>query len=205
MEASDRTLFLSLAWFPPDSLLLDQPTRPLSLLSLEAMRLMGLMPLMEGPTDLTSTDETRLLAAYLWLHTEPIEVIERALWDGSYRAVLDSQTDPAPSLIAEWLMVRERLRVLIEACTVEIIPKPKGEHDDTPGRVVGPSTLAFQLSTLARCTGQSIRSIGWELPLPQALQLYHAELRWHGIWTAQPGQPVAAAEFSDFTIGALTT
>lgn len=198
-----RPLFLRLGWFAPDSALIGVRTRPVSLGSMEAMRLMGLSLLEAEAADLDAALETREIAAYLWLHSAPVAEVELALWDGSWRAIWEAQDEPCTAVVAAWRMTRERLRAVIRAAGIEVLPRPKAATDETPWNVVGPQDLAFKLSVIARCTGWGRRKILWRLPVAQALQIYHAELRWHGVWTVRPGRRVAPGTFDDFAIGAL--
>lgn len=208
MDDGERDLFLRLGWFAPESVVLDVACRPVSLGSMEAMRLMGLGLLTEEdegwPAD--SLTATREIAVYLWLHDRetPVEAVERALWDGSWRRIGAAIEEANAAVISEFAVMRLRLRRLIGAAGIEIRPRPKSHHDDTPWNVVGPGALAHRVTVLGRATGWSRREILWRLPLYQAEQIYHAEMRWQGMWTVRAGAGEVRAEvFEDFAIGAL--
>jgi len=53
------------------------------------------------------------------------------------------------------------------------------------------------LFTLARETGWSEHFILWELPLPRAMQYYHAALRASLAWTVAPADTAAFAVRAD--------
>jgi hypothetical protein len=208
MDEHERDLYRRLGWFAPDSVILGMEMRPVSLASMEAMRLMGIAGLLESVPE-TETDfgqETREIAAYLWLHAveTPVPVVERAIWDGSWRAVMDSMELPSLDVVVEFRVMRERLRALIVAAGVTVKPKPKSKSDDTPWNVMGPGAMAFDVAVIARATGWGRREILWDTPLYQALQIYHAELRWNGLWTVPPGSgAVEPSVFENFELSAL--
>jgi hypothetical protein len=207
-------LLLTLAWYPADQLSFarelgadERRLRPLSLASFQAIRLMGLLHFIDRTEDngATLAETTRFVRLYIWLHSEDIDVINRALWDGSWAALIEADDDEACApIIDAWQRHRERLAALIEAAAIEVVPRPKSDHDDTPWNVVGPVDLAHKIATIARCTGWTRDHILWELPLAQALQIYHAELRWHSLWTVRPGKPVPDDAFEDFDIAAIS-
>jgi hypothetical protein len=196
----ERGLMLDMAWFAPDSLFAGQELRPLSLASRMAMGLMGLR-LLDGDAELGVEDETKEVVAYIWLHHAPLDEVQRALWSGSWRLVLDGMDEPLPEVVAEFRVLRARLAAMLDAAEVVILPRPKGDADPLPARVVGPSEFAHRAAVVARCVGMPLGDVLWRLPLAQALQIYHAEMRWQGQLTARPAREVEEGVFDDFGIG----
>ncbi len=201
MEESERSMFLKLAWLPPDTEFLGVPQRPLSLGSWQAARLMGLRVL-NREVELSPEDTYREMMVYLWLHREPVDEVGRAIWGGSWRAVYECDLpDPLPiEMLEHWSLLRERIVSLIEATDIAIRPRPSTSTDDpTPFEVVGPDRTAHELATVARVTGADPRALLWEMPLYQLRQIYHAEMRWHRFWTVRPaGAPLPEGSFEGF-------
>lgn len=199
MTDASRAMFLKLAWFPPDTELLGSEARPLCLATWEAMTLMGLT-LLDREAEISPEDEYRQLMVYRWLHCEEPQEISRALWSGSWRAMLEVEIpEPLPAdLLEVWQEEKQRLLALLEATEVAIRPRPRSGHDDTPFEVVGPDALAHRLSVVERATGRGGWEIFWEMPLYQFWQRYHAEMRWHSFWTVRPGKRVDPEAFAGF-------
>lgn len=213
------SLYRDLAFFACDEgLLFDEPARPLSLCSHAALRIMGLKGLIDDPEWEVTVGE---VAVYTWLHTQPIDEVCRGIWNGSWRGILNEFEAPAGvdqgqttedteatagSVLGEFEELRLRLREQILAAGVRIQPRPKGKNgDDSPPGLVGPSSLAFQVAVVMRETSMRRQEVKWELPIAEALQIYHAGLRWAGIWTLRALAPtkIAPAAFEDFGPGFL--
>lgn len=193
-------MFLKLAWLPPDTEFLGVPQRPLSLGSHQAMRLMGLR-LLDTPVILSPEETYRELMGYLWLHREPIDQVSRAIWSGSWRALVEVDIpDPLPlDLLEAWSLMRERLTSLLDATDIKIRPRPSSSGDDpTPFEVVAPDHTAHELATVARAMGADPRALFWEMPIYQLRQIYHAEMRWNRFWTVRPAQEVKDGDFAGF-------
>lgn len=203
MSPLERNVILSLSWFRPDGDLLGEATRSLSLLSRQAARVMGLR-LLDRNHVLTPDEEIAELQAYVWLHAEEIPVIERAMWSGAWRGVLDAKPmDPeeAVAVLSVWRSRREEILSLIEATSVRVRPKPRkpGRNDDPrPISVVGPTKLAHLIRLVARESGLSFREAGWELPIWEANQIYHDLMHFEGQWTELDGGSVAGVAPVDF-------
>lgn len=196
----ERATMLRLAWYPPDREFLGEPQRPLCLGTWHAMALMGIR-LLDEEVAMSPAEEYRQLAVYLWLHREPVEVIEASLWSGAWRAMLEvkvDETDPPLELLAEWREMRARLLGLLEATAIRIRPQPRSPHDKTPGEVVGPDAMGHHITVVMDATGKSEREVMWDLPLYQELVIYHGEMRKRGHWTYRPGKEVAESEFVGF-------
>lgn len=216
MTEVERQLFQELGWFAPDREVLGNECRPLSLGSELAIRMMGLRLLDD---DEPAVDEVERLAAlrmeaaeigvYVWLHSEPVADVEAALWDGSWRVILDGMVSDAeavsPAVIAEFRAVRARLLACVRAARYRVIPRPKSKDDKTPDAVRGPGLFAWRVALLAKWTGWDRQVIKWELPLTEALQLLHAAEWGEGNWTAPAlegsGRRATEADFSDFDMG----
>jgi hypothetical protein len=208
MDTDLRALVLPLAWFPPDQELFGVKMRSLSLLSHQAVKVMGLKLLTRGHEYDDPLDEIREVLAYAWLHTAPIETISPALWSGAWRAEMDyTETSPAATLalIDQWRVFRERLLGLLDATRIRILPRKKSANDDTPSNVIGPSLLSQQIALVGKHLGESREYITWHLPLWEAWQIYHVATRGGGAWTVPDVQTAKIADsFEDFSVGALT-
>lgn len=209
MEHSERSMFLKLAWLPPDTEFLGVPMRPLSIASEQALRLMGLRVLDRGAGQ-TPQEIYADMTAYLWLHREPVDVVARAIWSGTWRATLAAAypSSPPSLLLEEWAIFRERLLSLLDATEITIRPRPSSPHDERiPGEVVAPDYTAHEFSTVARVMGGDPRTLLWEFPLYQIRQIYHAEMRWNRVWTVRPAGPALSADafegFGEAVLGAF--
>lgn len=211
----ERRLFAQLTWFAPDTELAGRSCRPLSLGSEAALRLMGIGLFEESaeveaertPEELKR--EEAEIAVYLWLHTEEIPLIERALWSGAWREVFEGWlADEEPvsaAAIVEFRTMRERVLACLRASRYSVINRPRSEHDKTPSEVRGPGMMAWRVSLLGRWTGWSRERILWELPLAEAWQRLHAAEFAEGAWTkawSGPAAPDATrADFEEFGLG----
>lgn len=208
MDSDLRALVLPLAWFPPDRELFGEKMRSLSLLSHQAMKVMGLRLLTRGHEYADPLDEMGEVLAYAWLHTAPVEDIAPALWSGAWRERM-RYTESSPvatlALLAEWREFRGRLLGLLDATRIRIIPRKKSANDDTPSNVVGPSLLSQQIALVGKHLGESREYITWHLPIWEAWQIYHVATRGGGAWTVPDVQTAKIADsFEDFSVGALT-
>lgn len=194
----ERDLFLDLAFFSEDTGFLGHELRPLSLASMKAMRLMGLTVL-EEEHQLDAQSETREIAAFLWLHSAPLRDISAALWSGGWREILAAFDEPMPEIVNAFRAWRTRLLSCIHAADIILRARPKPQKDDTPRDVVGPNSFAFTVAMICHFTGFSRQQVKWRIFLPEAMQYYHAALRWSGAWTVRPGREVKVEDFADLT------
>ncbi|WP_009960138.1 hypothetical protein [Verrucomicrobium spinosum] len=212
MELNDfeRSLFLDLAFFAEDSSFESHDLRPVSLASFKAMEIMGIK-LMELDPGLSVEEETQQIAAFIWLHGQPLPAVCSALWSGRWRVVMESFNEPMPSIVAAFRQWRIRIVAMIHAASINIRPRPKkvGAKDDSPRDLVGPSQFAFTIGTIASYTHFSRQEIKWHIFLPEAMQYYHAALRDSGYWTVPVGRRVTEEDVSDlvpdFLKGAVDT
>lgn len=208
MTDSDRNLFLSLAWFPPDTEVVGVPTRSLSIASRHALRLMGLRCL-ERDSGVDEVTEYGELLAYAWLHTEDPETISRAVWDGSWRGTLEvaEEIDEEERIahLADWRETRERVLSLLDSTDVRILPRksrgPQSPEQTSPAAVVNPLVIDHRITVLMRETGMSRREVLWELPVWEGNRIYHAAMRFDGQWTAWELERSGEQEsFEDFAV-----
>lgn len=207
LTLTERLHFADLAWFQPPSPWAavqggeQLALRPLCLATWKAMEIMGLT-LLEAEAALSAEEETHQTRLFLWLHTEAIAEVSAALWDGSWCLIgadLPESERILPALLGSFLPYRARLISLLTAARIRVRPRPPSKHDPTPSDVVDPSEFAFIVATLIRETHLPLETLLWDTFLPQALQLYHAALRWNGSWTLPPGQPVDEEAVEDAT------
>lgn len=190
MTEVEEKLAQRFGWFAPDTEILGVETRSLSLRSMEAVEIMGLK-LLKPEMDLAPVEEMGQLQAYVWLHSEEPKVIARALWDESWRSLLEyEETNEIAMLevLREWREIRQRILFLLEATAIQIRPKPKAagaKESPLPSYVVHPSRLAHRLYLAQRDSGMDREAAGWELPIWEANLLYHAAMRWEGQHTAR--------------------
>lgn len=209
MRDLQRALTLPFAWFPPDTLLFDQPMRSLSLLSHQAVKVMGLRVLDPLASYEDPKDEMREVLVYAWLHTAPVDEIARALWDESWRSIDYVETSPAATvaMLSEWRAFRERILALLDATEIRIRPrpaKPGASPDDTPPDVVNPTLLSAQIVAVAEVLNEARERVGWHVPVWEAWQIYHVERRREGRWTIRgKDRSVPEETFDDFSIPAV--
>lgn len=205
MTDSERAVFSRLAWFPVDSVVLDVDCRPLSLGSEEAVGLMGLRVLDRG-AELSPAEEWREVRAYVWLHSEEVDVVSRALWSGAWRSLLEEMPElgaPELAALAEWREIREAVLSAVEASRVTVKPRPKSGKDETPSAVTGPGMLAHKVAVIGMATGMGPREVLWDLPLAWAEQVYHARMRWEGAWTVPAVARSGEVFDGELSVGAL--
>lgn len=207
-----RTLLtLPFVWFPPDTVLFERPARSLSLLSHHAVKVMGLRVLDPAAAYEDPLEEAREVLAYAWLHTAPIDVISRALWDDGWRdAIQYEESDAAATLavLGEWRALRERIVALLEATEIRVTPRTRKANapaDDTPANVVYPLLLSAQIAAVAEILGEPKEQVGWHVPIWEAWQIYHVARRRNGDFTI-PGKGRTEPEetFEQFEVAALT-
>ena len=168
--------------------------RPLSLASLEALRRMGI------PYE-SQDYETREIALYRWLHVQPLSSVKLALWNGSW-ALLFVEADPlTEEIIAQFRDDQKRVREMIAAVTVTTRPKPKKghDHDDTPPDVIAPTLAWHRIATVAKATNMTPEQVAWNLPVVQALALYHDAMWTNGNWTVLPGEVPTPEQLDDLS------
>jgi hypothetical protein len=190
-----RWLDLEASWFESAHGCLGETARPLSLLSAHALRLMGLTWLDGEPLELQA--EARELGVYVWLHTAPLSEVKREIWSGEWRALYEASTD-IPDIVRAGLRAeRDRLTRILASTTITERAKPRKGKDDTPRDILAPSLLTYRLMTVAKAGNLSLEQAGWELPLVQAMQLWHAA-RWaEGVWTVRPGKVMSEQDAGD--------
>ena len=178
--------------------------RPLSICSAKAMDLMGL-GLFKDDVELSDDEQRRQIKVWLWLHTAPLAEICAALWDGTWRGLLDSKEAPGHAIVTEFRSWHQRVLWMLEACAVDIRPRPRSKGDDTPRDVVPPSKMAFMVSIICHHTHLERHRVKWHLFLPEALQEYHVAMRWNGQWTVRPGSEVKMEELENLAPEWLTS
>lgn len=194
----DPIIAQALAWHPPDLVAGGIALRPLSLCSQHTLQLLG-SELPEEREARSADEERRDVALYLWLHSAPVAEISIAIWSGSWRAVVDAAVeDLTDDAVEDCRAMFWRQRQLLAAAEVRLIPKPDLGQVKLPPEVVAAPLLAHRLGTLASRLRLSLDEIGWELPIPQAWQLYHEAMLAQGSWTARPAVEIAESEFVDF-------
>lgn len=194
----ERDLFRDLAFFSEDTGFLGHELRPLSLASYRATEIMGLTLLHENH-QLDAQAETREIAAYLWLHSAPLGEISSALWSGAWRGIMETFTEPMPSIVEAFREWRTRLLMCLQAADVVVRARPRPAKDDTPRDVISPGNLAFTVAMVCHFTGFPRQQVKWHIFLPEAMQYYHTALRWNGAWTVAPGREVKVEDFADMT------
>lgn len=201
-----QPLARALAWFPPDTWCAGIELRPLSLLSRHVLRLIG-SPLMTDPADgeaatLSEEEERAALGVYAWLHSvqTPLDTVGLCLWTGDWHVAADTGASLDAAQVGHFRALLWRQRQLVRAAGVRIVPKPDDHKASSriPAEVEGPALIAQQLCAVSQVTGQSLRQVGWELPLAQALQVWHAALWEGGYWTARERVMVAPSRFAAF-------
>ena len=211
MRDLQQILTLPFAWFPPDTVLFEQPVRSLSLCSHQAVKVMGLKVLDPLATWEDPLDEMREVLAYVWLHSAPIDEISRALWSGRWRDQMVYRETSAAATIAllgEWRAFRERVLALLASTEIRIRDKPArtgAAPDDTPPDVISPTLLAVQIAVACEVLSEPRERVCWHVPIWEAWQAYHVDRRREGRWTvAGRDRRVPEETFEEFKVGALT-
>jgi hypothetical protein len=200
LSESERHLFRDLAFFAEDGAFPGvEELRPLSILSMKAMEMMGLALFQEKAEDLTPERELQEINVWLWLHTAPLAEVCSGLWDGTWRGILVSDQQPAEVIVAEFRRWHVRVLAMLEACAVDIRPRPKSKGDDTPRDIWPPSRIAFMVSMIAHHSNMDREKVKWHFFLPEALQEFHCAMRWNGQWTVKPGEEVSPEDLMDLT------
>jgi hypothetical protein len=209
MDSDLRALILPFSWFPPDRELFGSEMRSLSLLSHQAVKVMGLHVLDRDHEYADPLDEMGEVLAYAWLHTAPLAEIPPALWSGSWREKMAYQESSAAATLAvltEWREFRERVASLLEVSRIKVIPRKKSASDDTPVNVISPTLLAHQIGHVAELFGETKEFVSWHLPVWEAWQLYHVAMRRGGAWTVAGGESRKTTDtFERFEIADLQT
>lgn len=172
--------------------------RPLSLGSMEAMRVMGVTWL-DDEASLPLAEEERQILLFDWLHRAPLVEVEQALWSGAWQSITGG--DVPDVIVARYRVLRDRLLAEIEQAKVTIRPRESDRKAEkqTPADVLRPSALDYRVWLLMRDLHLSRTEALWHLPLVQALTCYHCSLWNAGAWTVKPGEPVKEKDFEDFT------
>jgi hypothetical protein len=183
------------AWLASESC--PQP-RPLSLASLDALRLMDI-----GFSECPFTSPLHI-GLYRWLHTAPLHEVKLALWTGSWRSLFAEPSPLSEDVIAAFRAERDRLAAVLAAVTISIRAKPREKSDEkTPPDVIAPTLATFRAVTIASALKADLEHVRWHLPIVQALQVYHHALWSEGRWTVRPGREVTREELEDLTPEAL--
>jgi hypothetical protein len=170
--------------------------RPLSLGSLDALRLMG----MDVFGEERPVDEDRAFAYYRWLHTAPLRTVKAALWSGSWPLLYSDVPQLSEEVIATFRAECHRLGSMIKAVTIALRPKPKRPNSETPPPdVLAPSLTSFRIITIAKELGCTPEVAHWHLPIVQSLQVYHLAMWESGRWTVKPGMEVKTEDLIDNT------
>ena len=162
--------------------------RPLSLASLDALRLIGI------PFDLVEYDSAEI-ALYRWLHVYPLRGVKLALWNGTWAEHYNAPAKLSEEVVAEFRANQKRVRDMIAAVTITVRRKPKkhGAKDDTPPDVLRPTVAWHRIATVAQASNHKPEFVAWEMPIVHALSLYHDALWNDGNWTVRPGEKVDPA------------
>lgn len=176
--------------------------RPVSLGSMEAMRLMGLT-LLDPESRLTARQEACELMAFTWLHTAPLGDVLDAIWRGTWPPAVQSPPDECDHILALFRVDRARFLELLNEVTMTIRCKPRSPGYETPpADVVLPSLYTHRLCILQQATHQPREQLEWHMSIVTALEIYH-HARWHeGAWTVKPGMQTKADDFVGFTMEA---
>lgn len=168
--------------------------RPLSLASMEALRQMQM------PYE-TLDYESRQIALYRWLHVQPLRDVRLALWQGTWPILFADAEPLSEEIIATFRDDQKRIREMIAAVTVTVRKKPRktAEIDDTPPDVIAPTLAWHRIVTVVKASNMTPQAVAWELPIVQALSIYHDALWSDGNWTIQPGAPVHREEVADLS------
>jgi len=94
--------------------------RPLSLGSMEAMRVMGVTWL-DDEASLPLAEEERQILLFDWLHRAPLVEVEQALWSGAWQSITGG--DVPDVIVARYRVLRDRL-----LARVNQIAKPRSRR-----------------------------------------------------------------------------
>jgi hypothetical protein len=170
--------------------------RPLSLGSLDALRLMDMDVFSEAPLK----NEDLAIAFYRWLHTAPLRQVKAALWSGTWQLLFSEVPRLSDEVVATFRAERDRLASMIQVLTIAIRPKPKTPHSKPPPPdVISPEMTTFRIVSIARELSCTPEYAQWHLPLVQALQVYHFAMWDSGRWTVKPGLEVKTEDVIDNT------
>ena len=193
LRANEAWFDASHAWLASESC---PDPRPLSLASLDALRLMNI-------EFAACAFDTREIALYRWLHIAPLHEVRSALWSGTWRLLFLNPEPLAEDIVAAFLDERDRVAAMIAAVTISVRPKPKSKTDNTPADVVAPTLVTFRVCTIAAHIRADLEQVRWHLPIVQALQVYHDALWESGRWTVRPGREVKPEDLADLTPDSL--
>ena len=133
------------------SFLSETPLRPVSLGSLEVMRLMGIT-ILDAEVELSLDDEERQISVFQWLHSESIADVMELLWSGLTWQQVGAATASMPdSVRVAFRVERDRLMKEIAGATVAVRAKPRragGGADDRPADLVPPRLYDYRLCVL---------------------------------------------------------
>lgn len=189
VRANDAWLDSSHAWLAAEGGALP---RPLSLGSLDALRLMGL--------DFASAIfDTHEIALYRWLHIAPLHDVRFALWTGSWDSLFFNPEPLDEAIVAAFRHEQSRLAAILAAVTVTVRARPRKGRDETPPDVIAPTLTTFRAVTIAAALRADLEHVRWHLPVVQALQVYHHALWESGRWTVRPGREATREELADLT------
>jgi len=210
MKTPLSTLALALSWCEEDGDLLGSQARPLSLMSLHLLRLMGSRVMEVDPGYADEEGEVRDLTLYDWLHRAPLGEVTDAMWTGGWRAILAAPLPDGETMAAvlpEWREVRARNASLLAATDYEIQPRPRESTSAPAGPqppldLLEPTRLTHRIRLLMRETRATRTEALWEWPVWQALQICQAAERWEGRWTVPVRERVPEGTFEEFDLGA---
>lgn len=190
----ERVIFSELAWFPP-VLSGFEEMRPLSFGTWKCMETMKL-ELCNPEARFTPDALNREMLAYFWLHSEETTtaMIGDCLWDGAWHALERLNKKFSAEVQESFLAWWSRVLTAVQASLVRIRHE---EGDRTPAEVIGPVEITHKMALLTRGRAWTDDFVLWHLWLPKALQLYHADLRWHGAHTIAPAKDVSGQDYSD--------
>ena len=208
--AALSSLALSLSWADEAHELLGMEARPLSLVSRDLVRLMGLRLLDRAPAYESVEDELADLQAYAWIHTASLEDVCDAMRTGGWRAVVEGASYDAASLaeiLPAWRERRALLAAGVAAVEYEVRPRPpragakRDPADEPPSDVIGPTRLGLRAWLLQRETGVGRVEALWHYPYCQAVQICHAAQWWERQWTVPAMERTGPVDFGEFELG----
>ncbi|MBL9115513.1 MAG: hypothetical protein JNJ83_10955 [Verrucomicrobiaceae bacterium] len=171
------------------------PVRPISILSLELCRRMGLQLLggVERWRGLEVKQRTEQLALFLWAHNAPWAEVIESVRDGTWLESFDCSFEPAPSMVDLFEGELVQFNRLVDAASFEVRLRKGFEADKSVPQDLAPTCWISELvDEIAARYHWSEEFILCELPFVRAVIYHHhcvADRR--EIWTVTPAAPVA--------------
>lgn len=186
-----RTTLLERAFLQGRVTFLGESLRPVTLLSLELCHRTGL-PLIGGVESFQSHPpeiQAQLVARFIWLHTQPWEILLTAVQDGTLPAF---DVPPAASVSAAFVALLTEFNEMVSAAT--FVPRLRqGYERETPPADLAPtcwiSEMVDEIAARYHWAEEYILKV---LPFVRAVQYHHHAMaaRQH-LWTTVPGKATA--------------